>query len=61
MDIITHRNCLDGAFSAYLLYLFSLTIGKEELEHFIQSLNHSEDVTACEIKMENWKNFMKEK
>lgn len=29
MDVVFHRNCMDGAFSAHLMYMFCKTLSPE--------------------------------
>jgi hypothetical protein len=38
MEIVFHGNCLDGTYSAYLIYLFIKTLTKETYEQFIKHL-----------------------
>lgn len=38
MDVVFHRNCLDGVYSAYLMYLFCKTLPMKTYEKFIEYL-----------------------
>ena len=40
MEIAYHRNCLDGVYSAYLLYLLAKSLSPQALEMFIKRLHH---------------------
>lgn len=35
MNVIFHKNCLDGAFSSYIAFLISKLITEDELNSFI--------------------------
>lgn len=42
MDVVFHRNCLDGAYSAYLMFLFAKTLSKSGYVALIDHLkSHS--------------------
>lgn len=38
MDIVYHRNCLDGAYSAYALYLFAKSLTPSTYQRFTHML-----------------------
>lgn len=38
MNIIYHRNCLDGAFSSFIIELLGRITSKEELQRFIEEM-----------------------
>lgn len=38
MNIIYHRNCLDGAFSSFIIELLGRIASKEELQRFIEEM-----------------------
>jgi hypothetical protein len=38
MDVIFHRNCMDGAFSAHSMYMFCKTLSKEGWDQFVNHL-----------------------
>ena len=38
MNVVYHRNCLDGTYSSYLMNLINRVIGPQELEEFIQTI-----------------------
>jgi hypothetical protein len=38
MDVIYHRNCLDGVFSAHMAYLISKVIQEADLNNFVDEL-----------------------
>lgn len=38
MDIIYHRNCLDGVFSAHLFYMISKVIKQEDIDSLTKKL-----------------------
>ena len=40
MDIIYHRNCLDGVFSAHLFYMISKVINEGNLQNVVENFLH---------------------
>lgn len=42
MDVVFHRNCLDGAYSAYLMYLLNRSMTLDLYESFIHHLENSD-------------------
>ncbi len=38
MDVVFHRNCLDGAYSAYLMFLFNKTLSREGYSKLLDHL-----------------------
>ncbi len=38
MNIVYHRNCLDGAFSSFIFSIIGKKITEEELEEFVHRL-----------------------
>ena len=38
MDVVYHRNCLDGAYSAYAMYLFAKSLTQEALDEFLENV-----------------------
>ena len=51
MDIIFHRNCLDGAFSSYILYLLAKVIEPEEFESFVIKVIEKREKEGYYLKM----------
>ena len=36
MNIIYHRNCLDGSYSSYVMEIIGRTVSEEEMDGFIE-------------------------
>jgi len=53
MDIVYHRNCLDGVYSGYLLYMASRVLGEEEIAGFVEKiLRVREETGKCQLQLE---------
>ena len=38
MNIIFHRNCLDGSYSSYVMEIIGRTVSEEEMDGFIEKM-----------------------
>jgi hypothetical protein len=52
MDIVYHRNCLDGAYAGLVLYLISKTVSQEKIEGFVKEMLGWRQKKGCEIALE---------
>lgn len=43
MNIIYHRNCLDGAFSSFVLDLLGKIVNEEEIDAFIHKIKQAKE------------------
>jgi RNA binding exosome subunit len=60
MNVIFHRNCLDGVFSSYIAYLTTKLTNEDELNNFIKEIKEAiemgdNNLTDCTLKEDSHK------
>ena len=52
MDVVYHRNCLDGTYAGYLINLFCRVAGVDEIMEFMERIMQYRKGEGCELKLE---------
>ena len=52
MDVVYHRNCLDGTYAGYLVNLLCRAAGADEIAGFIEGVVEYRRKEGCELRLE---------